>query len=48
MAMKAISLVTSDTIRNSQLNSSTAKQSFCFPRAERFRSPAPKYADKKM
>lgn len=41
--MKGFSLVGSDTIRNSQLNSSTAKHSFCFPKAERFKSPPPKY-----
>lgn len=41
--MKGFSLVTSDSIRNNQLNSSTAKNSFLFSKEERFRVPASKY-----
>lgn len=42
-SMKGFSLVGSDAIRNNQLNSSSAKQSFQFSREERFRAPAAKY-----
>jgi hypothetical protein len=40
--MKGFSLIGSDSIRNNQLNTSSAKTSFMFSREERFRAPPSK------